>query len=157
MAGTEQELDTVVKSGNVLAPWLGVNCNLLLKQTSLACVYPEDTAAGKPPPPIFAVKLEDVLGLKILQDSPFSSSPNVCRAELCTYQKVKRFISSSYYRKFSSEILEFSDAKDFETNYKTAIEWRESIQLQCRKNSRNLFVFSPEQSKEGEACGWLSK
>ncbi|XP_019852648.1 PREDICTED: sphingosine kinase 2-like isoform X2 [Amphimedon queenslandica] len=147
MAESEQEcLDTVVKSGSVLAPWLGVNCTLLLKQDSLACVYPEATAAGSPPPlPIFAVKLEDVVGLKILQDSPFSSSPSVCRAELCTYQKVKRFISSSYYRKFSTEILEFSDAKDFETNYKTAKEWRESIQLQCRKNSRNLFVFSPEQ------------
>lgn len=150
MAESEQQCpDTVVKSGNVLAPWLGVNCTLLLKQKSLSCVYPEATAADSPPPlPIFAVKLEDVVGLKILQDSPFSSSPNVCRAELCTYQKVKRFISSSYYRKFSSEILEFSDTKDFETNYKTATEWRESIQLQCRKNSRNLFVFPPEQSNK---------
>lgn len=131
----------VVKTGSVLALWLGTRCTLTLKEDSLQL----DSAAGDPDSaPAFFVALEDVIGLKVMKESPYSSIPFVCRAELCSYQKVKRLLSSSFYRKFATEVIEFSNGKDFETNYKTAMEWREAIRLQCRKNSKKLFIFPPE-------------
>lgn len=124
--------EDVVKSSRVSALWIGRQCDLVLREKSISC---EDNEAGT----LFNVLLEDVIGLRILGRTS-SGAKGPCRTELHTYQQVKKLLSKVPSRKVTTEMLEFNDSEDFETNLHTAQTWREAIQSQCLINDRKVFI-----------------
>lgn len=125
-----------VLSGEVLLVRYGRRCNLLLKESLLdfqvGGTAEEEDLVDLPNYPI-----EDILGLQVLK-VPASSGLSSCRANLCVYRKTSEAKPSRVLYKESLEFTE--DNESFDNNYKTAMEWREAIQSQRLKNSREIFI-----------------
>jgi hypothetical protein len=130
-----------LKCGDVVVPWTGNRCRLVLKENSLCAeTYDENLKE------LFSVQLEDVLGLHV-QNVPIHNRSKNCRAELLVYRKVPGFFSK-FCRKVSKELLEFTEGDDFDFNLRIAKEWREAIASQRIKSNKKTFANANDQNEE---------
>lgn len=131
----------------------GQPCTLTLQEDRIICVG-EPGSLNKEPSNVFTVALEDVIGLQV-NKLPVSSLLMACKGELVSYEKPSIAASLSHSlprnkvgRKLVKREIYFNGCGDFGDNLKTAVEWRETVQMRRIQRSKHSFVSTPEQSME---------
>ena len=118
---------------------------LVLGEDSLS--FQEEPKGAEAPAVLLSVPFEDVIGLEVPPPPPTvapSRTGHICRTELWTYRK-KKPAAEVCPRRLFKEVLEFSEFEEFHANHRAAVEWREAIQLQRIRSSKNVFINTPEQ------------
>ena len=120
------------------AIYQGKTCRFVLGEDSLRLEEDAECAETQ-----FSVSYEDVIGLRVPKQA--NAGNNACITELYIYKK-ENPSAVVCSRRLSSEVIVFPEFEDFDTNHRAAMAWREAIQLQRTKNSKRVFMCTPEQS-----------